>query len=730
MSAASVAPEREGWVPLVLRALVHALAAGVLTYPLGTGGATFAAATGSGLGAAFGPRLSRSELRSVALALLGLVGVLLAFGARFLFVDTQLFASSLGPSSSLRTGDLVLFLLAPASISLSLRALATRRRGLQAIEVVLVGVAFAQLVVAHRQGAINRPFEVADPILASGGDPTDLLFAVGGAATAVVVLLLLGERSLWRSLLHLSVVALLLLLFLGTSRVIEMPEPPEAAMGLGLRPEEGEGEGESSEGGQGGGRSDREPEPNEDLEFQDELEQPQSATPVGVVVFHDDWSPPYGVYYLRQAAFSQYNGRRLVAATQLGVDGDLARDFPTVAYDVAEPPPMGASRAQVETTVALLAEHTRPFGLEAPVRFIPARNPDPRRFRRVYKVTSAVLTADFAAMLGARAGDPSWSAEERATYTAAPDDPRYAELAQRIVQEQLPDHLRDDPAARVAAITGWLGEHGTYSLRSRHAGADDPTADFLFGDLTGYCVHFAHAAAYLMRAAGLPTRVASGYAIDEATRQGGSALLVTGGASHAWPEVYLEGFGWVVADVSPAQVLTPPGPAPDVDLQRLLGELARGLDAVPVDEDAPVSRTVATLRDVLRWIGWTLLGLLAFVFVFLVVGKIARRLAPRFASADRLPIASYRAALDQLGELALRRNPGESREAFARRVAAIAPSFEPLTRANVAAAFGSRRVDPALETFRAKLGDELARAFPFWRRLVGRLAFWSWLGSR
>ncbi|MCB9601209.1 MAG: transglutaminase domain-containing protein [Sandaracinus sp.] len=727
----SAEAEREGWVPLVLRAIVHALAAGVLAYPLASGGSVAAAAVGSGLGAAFGPRVSRSDLRSVALVALGVGGVLLGFGVRFLFVDTQLFASSLGPSTSLRTGDWLFFLIACGAVSLMLRALATRRRGLQAIEVVIVGVAFAQLVVAHRQGAINRPFEIADPILASGGDPTDLLFAVGGAATAVVILLLLGERSLLRSLLHLSVVALLLLLFLGTSRVIEMPEPPEAANGLGLRPEEGEGEGNPDEGGEGNGGGSSEPQPNEELQFQDELEQPQSATPVGVVIFHDDWSPPYGVYYLRQAAFSQYNGRRLVAATQLGVDGDLARDFPTVAYDVAEPPPMGSSRAQVETTVALLAEHTRPFGLEAPVRFIPARNPDARRFRRVYKVTSAVLTADFASMLGARAGDPTWSADERATYTAAPDDPRYAELAQRILQEQLPDHLRDDPAARIAAITGWLGDHGTYSLRSRHAGADDPTADFLFGDLTGYCVHFAHAAAYLMRAAGLPTRVASGYAIDESTRQGGSALLVTGGASHAWPEVYLEGFGWVVADVTPAQVLTPPGPPPDVDLQRLLGELARGLDAVPVDEDAPVSRTVATLRDVLTWIGWGLLGLLASLFVFLVLGKAWRRLAPRFASADTRPLVSYRAALDQLGEVALRRERGESREAFARRVAEIAPSFDLLTRANVGAAFGSRRVDAgSLESVRAKLGQELARAFPLWRRFVGRLAFWSWLGSR
>src|SRR5690606_26724776 len=62
---------------------------------------------------------------------------------------------------------------------------------------------------------------------------------------------------------------------------------------------------------------------------------------------------------------------------------------------------------------------------------------------------------------------------------------------------------------------------------------------FLFGDLTGYCVHFAHAAVFLMRAVGVPARVGTGYALPEANRQGGSALLLRNSDQHAWPEVYL-----------------------------------------------------------------------------------------------------------------------------------------------------------------------------------------------
>jgi transglutaminase-like putative cysteine protease len=53
----------------------------------------------------------------------------------------------------------------------------------------------------------------------------------------------------------------------------------------------------------------------------------------------------------------------------------------------------------------------------------------------------------------------------------------------------------------------------------------------------------------------VPARVATGYAVDEAGRQGGSAILIPSGAAHAWPEVYLDGLGWVVTDVHPERTL-------------------------------------------------------------------------------------------------------------------------------------------------------------------------------
>ena len=98
-------------------------------------------------------------------------------------------------------------------------------------------------------------------------------------------------------------------------------------------------------------------------------------------------------------------------------------------------------------------------------------------------------------------------------------DPRYGELAREIAAK-MPAWLQHDPVAEAMSVVLWLGREGTYSLRSGHAHAEDPTADFLFGDRTGYCVHFAHAAVYLMRSLGVPARVGAGYAVEEAARHG------------------------------------------------------------------------------------------------------------------------------------------------------------------------------------------------------------------
>ena len=87
---------------------------------------------------------------------------------------------------------------------------------------------------------------------------------------------------------------------------------------------------------------------------------------------------------------------------------------------------------------------------------------------------------------------------------------------------------------------------------------------FLQDSDTGYCIHFASAAAVLLRAAGVPARYVSGYVIKV---RPGETATVTENRAHAWVEDFVPGEGWVVLDPTPADwyeepedVTDPPAP--------------------------------------------------------------------------------------------------------------------------------------------------------------------------
>lgn len=75
---------------------------------------------------------------------------------------------------------------------------------------------------------------------------------------------------------------------------------------------------------------------------------------------------------------------------------------------------------------------------------------------------------------------------------------------------------------------------------------------FLIENQKGYCIHYATSGVILARMAGIPARYATGYVIvaddfnDSSLNSDGSYTVnVTDNRSHAWAEVYLDGFGWV-----------------------------------------------------------------------------------------------------------------------------------------------------------------------------------------
>ena len=102
-----------------------------------------------------------------------------------------------------------------------------------------------------------------------------------------------------------------------------------------------------------------------------------------------------------------------------------------------------------------------------------------------------------------------------------------------------------------AVLDRFTNEEFVYTLRPPALRGANPVDAFLFGTRRGFCEHFASAFTTLMRAAGIPARVVTGY-------QGGELnwvdqkMTVRQSDAHAWSEVWLPGEGWTRVDPTAA----------------------------------------------------------------------------------------------------------------------------------------------------------------------------------
>lgn len=74
---------------------------------------------------------------------------------------------------------------------------------------------------------------------------------------------------------------------------------------------------------------------------------------------------------------------------------------------------------------------------------------------------------------------------------------------------------------------------------------------FLFKTQKGFCEHYASSFVFLMRAAGVPARIVTGYQGGK-INPNGNYLIVRQSDAHAWAEVWLENKGWVRIDPTAA----------------------------------------------------------------------------------------------------------------------------------------------------------------------------------
>jgi len=163
---------------------------------------------------------------------------------------------------------------------------------------------------------------------------------------------------------------------------------------------------------------------------------------------------------------------------------------------------------------------------------------------------------------------------------------RVAALARDVAGQQ------DTPYATARALQDWFRTNFTYDLEGVPGGhGTSAIEEFLFEARRGYCEQFAGSFAAMARTLGLPSRVAVGFTPGEVDPADPTLYHVRGLHAHAWPEVYVAGYGWVPFEPTPGRGI--PGAldytgVPDQQADSANPGTATTLAPSPVTEPAPV----------------------------------------------------------------------------------------------------------------------------------------------
>lgn len=118
-------------------------------------------------------------------------------------------------------------------------------------------------------------------------------------------------------------------------------------------------------------------------------------------------------------------------------------------------------------------------------------------------------------------------------------------LAERVAGEQ------DNPLDKALAIESYLrGPEFTYSQDIDAPPADSDGVEwFLLETKTGYSDYYASSMAVMLRAVGVPARMAAGYAPGELNADG--QRVIRDSDSHGWVQAYFPDYGWIDFEPTP-----------------------------------------------------------------------------------------------------------------------------------------------------------------------------------
>jgi hypothetical protein len=251
---------------------------------------------------------------------------------------------------------------------------------------------------------------------------------------------------------------------------------------------------------------------------------------------------------------------------------------------------------------------------------------------------------------------------------------------------------------------------------------EDPIDDFLFNTRSGFCEHYASAFAFLMRAAGVPARVVTGYQGGEINPIG-DYLIVRQSEAHAWAEVWMEGEGWIRVDptaaVSPLRVqagIAAAIPATDAPLfvrgnSEWMRQLRFTWDSFANTWNQwvlgydPERQYWLLSRVGLDRATWQTLTVILVVITSCIMALLAALMLRHLRRGQRDPAAAiYARFCRKLARRGARRAPAEGPADFAARAAGLLPQAAAEIRAisaqYIALRYGTRHDSDAMQTLR------------------------------
>lgn len=299
-------------------------------------------------------------------------------------------------------------------------------------------------------------------------------------------------------------------------------------------------------------------------------------------------------------------------------------------------------------------------------------------------------------------------------------NPRTLELAQSLRRK-----FTDDRALMREVLSMFRNQNFFYTTTPPLLG-ENSVDEFLFGTKRGFCEHYASSFAVLMRAAGIPARIVTGYQGGEVNPVG-NYMIVRQADAHAWTEIWFRDAGWVRID--PTAAVSP------LRVESGIAAAVAGTDPLPlmVRGDYPWLRQLRLGWDSLaytwnQWVlgynperqrrllsqaglndaTWRTLAILLIVACGLITLVLSLFLLSRLKTRVRDPAKlAYQKFCAKLGRKGLARRPAEGPLDYAGRLARLRPDLASavaaITRLYVALRYGAGAGSTALRALEQRV---------------------------